>query len=115
MLCALKDVDGNLWFGNINGTLTVYHVRTGRFVIHSLLVDGVANRASVWALYMDDKNRLYVGTEDGLLLYNRQTGICVKLSAAHYLMRKDNLSFVRLLRQKMERYGWGPVIWEFAE
>lgn len=65
MLCALKDVEGNLWFGNINGTLTVYHVRTGRFVTHSLLVDGVANRASVWALYMDDKNRLYVGTETG--------------------------------------------------
>ena len=59
MLCALKDVDGNLWFGNINGTLTVYHVRTGRFVIHSLLVDGIANRASVWALYCITVRQVY--------------------------------------------------------
>ena len=105
MLCALKDVDGNLWFGNINGTLTVYHVRTGRFVIHSLLVDGVANRASVWALYMDDKNRLYVGTEDGLLLYNRQTGICVKLSAAHYLNEKRQ-PFIRAIAQTKDGTIW---------
>ena len=105
MLCALKDVDGNLWFGNINGTLTVYHVRTGRFVTHSLLVDGVANRASVWALYMDDKNRLYVGTEDGLLLYNRQTGICAKLSAAHYLNEKRQ-PFIRAIAQTKDGTIW---------
>lgn len=105
MLCALKDVDGNLWFGNINGTLTVYHVRTGRFVTHSLLVDGVANRASVWALYMDDKNRLYVGTGDGLLLYNRQTGVCAKLSAAHYLNEKRQ-PFIRAIAQTKDGTIW---------
>lgn len=32
ILCALKDsVEGNLWFGNKNGTLTVYNIKSGKF------------------------------------------------------------------------------------
>lgn len=105
MLCALKDVDGNLWFGNINGTLTVYYPQTGRFVIHSLLVDGAANRASVWALYMDNKSRLYIGTGDGLLLYNFQEGTCVKLPAQQYLNEKRH-PFVRAIAQTKDGTIW---------
>ena len=105
MLCALKDADGNLWFGNIDGTLTVCHIRTGRFVVHSLLVDGVANRASVWALYMDNKNRLYVGTGDGLLLYNHQESTCVKLSAERYLNEKRQ-PFIRAIVQTKDGTIW---------
>lgn len=105
MLCALEDADGNLWFGNIDGTLTVCHIRTGRFVVHSLLVDGVANRASVWALYMDNKNRLYVGTGDGLLLYNHQESTCVKLSAERYLNEKRQ-PFIRAIVQTKDGTIW---------
>lgn len=105
MLCALEDADGNLWFGNIDGTLTVCHIRTGRFVVHSLLVDGVANRASVWALYMDNKNRLYVGTGDGLLLYNHQESTCVKLSSERYLNEKRQ-PFIRAIVQTKDGTIW---------
>lgn len=105
MLCALKDVDGNLWFGNIDGTLTVYDAQTGRFVIHSLLVDGVVNKASVWALHMDDKNRFYVGTGDGLLVYNPQKGTCVKLVAEQYLNEKRQ-PFIRSIAQTKDGTIW---------
>ena len=52
-----------------------------------------------------DRNRLYVGTEDGLLLYNRQTGICVKLSAAHYLNEKRQ-PFIRAIAQTKDGTIW---------
>ena len=105
MLCALEDADGNLWFGNIDGTMTVCHIRTGRFVDHSLLVDGVANWAAVWALYMDNKNRLYVGTGDGLLLYYLQESTCVKLSAERYLNEKRQ-PFIRAIVQTKDGTIW---------
>lgn len=81
ILCALKDsTGGNLWFGNKNGMLTVYNIKSGKFHTQSLLIDGMANKSPVWALYMDRRRRLWIGTEQGVLLYEQHTGTCVRLS-----------------------------------
>ena len=80
ILCALKDsTGGNLWFGNKNGMLTVYNIKSGKFHTRSLLIDGMASKSPVWALHMDGRGRLWIGTEQGVLLYEQQTGTCVRL------------------------------------
>lgn len=91
ILCALKDSVGNLWFGNKNGMLSVYNVKSGSFIIRPLLINGIANESPVWALYMDGKERLWVGTEQGLLLYEPQIGTCVKLPVECCLDEKSPL------------------------
>ncbi|MEY8685396.1 two-component regulator propeller domain-containing protein [Bacteroides sp. AN502(2024)] len=105
ILCALKDSVGNLWFGNKNGMLTVYNTRLGKFINRSLVIDGTVNKSPVWALYMDQKGRLWIGTEHGLLLYEQQTGICVKLPVDRWLNEKGTI-WVRALAQTEDGTMW---------
>lgn len=69
VLCSLKDGQGNLWFGNRNGTLTVYDVKSRRFITYTLLVDGIIYTSDIWAIYIDAEGVIWVGTEKGLLLF----------------------------------------------
>lgn len=57
VLCLLKDGEGNVWFGNQDGTLSVYD-RSGLFRSYTLYPDGLMNKSSVWSLYMDSKRFL---------------------------------------------------------
>ena len=92
VLCALKDsVGNNLWFGNKNGTLTVYDAKSDKFTTLPLLIEGVASKSPVWALYMDVKARLWIGTEQGLILYEPDTGNCIKLPIERYLNDEEPL------------------------
>ena len=59
--------------------LTVYNTKSGRFTTQPLLIKGSVSKSPVWALYMDEKGRFWIGTEQGLLLYDPQIGTCVKL------------------------------------
>lgn len=80
MLCSLKDEDGNLWFGNEDGTLTYYERRTRRFEVLPLKgSDGTTNQYSVWSLFIDSRKRFWVGTERGVLLLDRNTSLCRKM------------------------------------
>lgn len=69
VLCSLKDGQGNLWFGNRNGTLIVYDVKSRRFITYTLLVDGIIYTSDIWAIYIDAEGVIWVGTEKGLLLF----------------------------------------------
>jgi len=105
VLCALKDSVGNLWFGNQNGMLTVYNVKSNKITVQALMVNGVVNDSPVWALYMDGKGRLWIGTEQGLLLYKPQKGICIKLPVERYLKKKDPL-FIRAITGSKDGTIW---------
>lgn len=71
MLCALKGKDGMLWFGGQDGTLTSYNQSVNRFsVLQLLLPDGKPNTSAVWSLLQDRHHRMWVGTENGLFLYD---------------------------------------------
>ena len=105
VLCALKDSVGNLWFGNRDGTLTVYNSKTSTFTSQPLLLNGVVNKASVWSLYMDKKKRLWIGTEKGLLLYAPQARTCVKLPVEQCLNEKDPL-FIRAIAGTKDGTIW---------
>ena len=78
VLCLLKDGEGNVWFGNQDGTLSVYD-RSGLFRSYTLYPDGLMNKSSVWSLYMDSKKIFWIGTEGGLLRFNPETGECYRI------------------------------------
>ena len=105
VLCALKDSAGNLWFGNRNGMLTVYNTKSGRFTTQPLLIKGSVSKSPVWALYMDEKGRFWIGTEQGLLLYDPQIGTCVKLPVERCLNEKGSL-WVRAITRTRDGAIW---------
>lgn len=105
MLCALKDAEGNLWFGARSGLLTVCNRASGSFTTHPLMVDGVVSKSPVWALHQDGKGRLWVGTEQGLLLYEPQKGTCTKLPVEQCLHKKSPL-FIRAIAEAKDGTIW---------
>lgn len=75
VLSAIRDEKGNLWFGNSDATLTYYDVRSKKFTIYSLPeLPNCQLSTYVWTLYIDKKHRFWVGTRNGLFLFNRGTG-----------------------------------------
>lgn len=53
VLCSLKDEKGNLWFGNLDGSLTCYYKKERSFKILRLITENDdLNKSSVWALFM---------------------------------------------------------------
>ncbi len=75
VLCTMKDAEGNIWFGNKDGTLTVYD-KHGTFKVHPLDMEVTINRSSIWALHIDRQNNFWIGTDKGLLLFNSSSGKC---------------------------------------
>lgn len=85
VLCATKDARGTLWFGNKDGTLTSYDDRTEQFRLHTLQ-DGIhINTLSVWALYVDAKQRLWVGTSSGVWMLKPESGYCKRIPVGKYI------------------------------
>lgn len=77
VLSLFKDTDGNLWFGNRDGTLTFYNVKSGKFKVHTLFKNGEKpNNSPVWAICIDRNDNFWIGTEVGILLYDRQKSTC---------------------------------------
>ena len=92
VLCSLKDGQGNLWFGNRNGTLTVYDVKSRRFITYTLLVDGIIYTSDIWAIYIDAEGVIWVGTEKGLLLFEPKKRMCKRLPVEQKLDKKEALA-----------------------
>lgn len=69
VLSSCKDAEGDLWFGNADGTLTHYEAKTKRFQIVKLTDSaGHANNGSVWSLLADSQGRVWAGTQSGLFV-----------------------------------------------
>ena len=80
VLCSLKDEKGNLWFGNLDGSLTCYYKKERSFKILRLITEnGDLNKSSVWALFLDSKGHFWIGTHKGLWLFDRETNRCKKM------------------------------------
>lgn len=73
VLCTLKDQDGTLWFGNKDGTITSYNKQTKLFTIHTLNNEEKTNHSPIWALHIDQRKQFWVGTENGLWLFDPQS------------------------------------------
>ncbi|MCD8182538.1 MAG: hypothetical protein LUE99_04965 [Bacteroides sp.] len=74
VLCVLQEKGKGLWFGNADGTLTFYNEKSKQFKIYPLQFEGGKQLTSVWFLCLDKKKRFWVGTNNGLFLFNSQTG-----------------------------------------
>ncbi len=107
VLCAVKDVNGTLWFGNSDGTLTSYDEKTDRFNVHSLLANGEStpNVRAVWSLHIDFKNRFWVGTENGLFLFDPRSHKCRRIDFEPYLKKKSPL-FIRAITETKDGSIW---------
>lgn len=85
VLCATKDARGTLWFGNKDGTLTSYDDRTEQFRLYTLQDGTHINTLSVWALYVDAKQRLWVGTSSGVWMLKPESGYCKRIPVGKYI------------------------------
>jgi Signal transduction histidine kinase len=71
-LCWDED---KLWIGTYSGGLNVLDTKTGRFQLYNS-VDGnprTLDGGSIYAIYKDRSNRMWVASMSGINLYNRQT------------------------------------------
>lgn len=79
VLCVVKDREHNLWFGNLDGTVTKYDQKTRQFTVYSLDSGGQRNTEAVWAIYMDRRNCFWIGTDNGLYRFYPSSGACEKV------------------------------------
>ena len=64
-----------LWIGTYSGGLNVLDTRTGRFKLYNSIVDNpkTLDGSSIYAIFKDRNNRIWVGSMLGVNLYNRLT------------------------------------------
>lgn len=67
--CGVKDKKGLLWFGNKNGKLLCYNASNDTYTIYPL----TQTDAPIYSLLFDEQDRFWIGTGEGLLLFNRNT------------------------------------------
>lgn len=99
MLCALKGRNGILWFGSKDGTLISYTQNTNRFSVRRLLLPGgVVNTSAIWSIFQDKRNRFWIGTADGLFLYDSMRNVLRPI--------KRNLIIVQCLAETADGAIW---------
>lgn len=105
VLCSLKDTQGNLWFGDKNGALVVYDRKSRQFITYTLFVDGIVSTSWIWTLYIDAHGLVWIGTEQGLLLFDPKRGTCKRLPVEQKLNRKEAL-VIRSIAQTKDGAIW---------
>ena len=70
IMAALKDSEGNLWFGSSERYVIRYTPKNKRFTV----MNAIKTVASVRCFYEDREKRIWIGTNNGLFIYNLKTG-----------------------------------------
>lgn len=87
VLCVAADKNGDLWFGNNSSELIRYHSDTEVLSVLPIRVaDDPGWTGSVWVLLFDSQDRLWLGTSNGLLLFNPATRLFT-----HYPVRSGTI------------------------
>lgn len=107
VLCGLKDEKGNLWFGNLDGSLTCYYKKERSFKILKVITeDGVLNKSSVWALFLDSKGCFWIGTQKGLLLFDRESNKCRKMHFKASGLQSLSPLYIRTIAETSDHTLW---------
>jgi signal transduction histidine kinase/ligand-binding sensor domain-containing protein/AraC-like DNA-binding protein len=77
---VIKDHKGIIWIGTQGDGLSSFNGHEFKNYRHEWDNSGSINHSIVNKIYMDSKNNLWVGTEEGLNLYNRNLDQFVKVS-----------------------------------
>jgi len=70
IMAALKDSEGNLWFGSSERYVIRYTPKNKRFTV----INAIKTVASVRCFYEDREKRIWIGTNNGLFTYSLKTG-----------------------------------------
>jgi len=67
--------DDNLWIGTYTGGLNVLNIKTGKFKLYNSIESNprTIDRGSIYSIFKDRNNRIWVGSMLGINLYNRLT------------------------------------------
>lgn len=88
----IKDKEGNIWTGSKDGYVQKYDFSTNKFSDYSDIIEG--NCINI--IFLDSKNRLWIGTDIGINYYNPKTSKSLFLSktdgikGAIYGIEEDN-------------------------
>ena len=69
IMTALKDSEGNLWFGTSERYVIRYTTKNKRFTV----MNDIPTIASVRCFFEDNQNRIWIGTNNGLFTYDLKT------------------------------------------
>ena len=77
--CLHKDKNGELWFGNDQGSIHRVYPTTGATVTYQPKPETADSdvTASILKLYLNSQNHLWIATEKGVMIYNHQTHECI--------------------------------------
>lgn len=109
VLCVIRDKDGNLWFGNSNSSISCYDIKKQKFTDYSIPAkfsnrDDSQASIYVWTLFIDKYERFWIGTNQGLLLFDRKTST---FSAPEVGMPKQKINFsVRSIAPGRDNEVW---------
>lgn len=74
VLSVATDKNGDLWFGNNQSELIWYHSDNESFTVFPIRISDQPDwTGSVWYIVCDTRNRVWLGTTNGLLLFDPQT------------------------------------------
>lgn len=75
VVCMLSDRDGHLWIGTEDHGINLYDYRTGNFkyIRHDPSNDKSLSDDHVWTIFEDSNHNIWVGTSEGLNLYDKKT------------------------------------------
>lgn len=106
VLSLYKDIKGNLWFGNKDGTLTLYNAKSSKFEVQTLSINGgKVNESPIWAIYIDRNDNFWIGTEAGILLYDLPKRTCRKIEIRDE-KKKVTSGIVRAITQTKDGSLW---------
>jgi len=87
-----KDKLGNMWIGTWGGGVSYYSVKAKRMKLALDLTNMImmsTNSANVTAMEIDGKDHVWVGTYDGLLYYEPESGRLERLTQSSGLVNND--------------------------
>lgn len=79
--CILKDPDGSMWFGTLGKGLLRFDPQTEAWEVFSFSPDSINTLSSnqINSLCLDDKQQLWVATDNGICRYDKATGSFVRV------------------------------------
>lgn len=97
---------GELWIGTHTGGLNRYNPKTGVFTAYTQDDSALASQL-VWTTYEDSQGRFWVGTADGLSLFNRKTGKALNFRTRDNRSGLSNNSVLSIYEDSMNRLWFG--------